>query len=228
MNYFSTLTRMLRDRDRFLQEIREGRRLRRKIVALFVVSVIFFALYGAIIGASSHWMQAVASAIKLPILYLTTPIICLPTLYFFNLLFGSRRRIGQYFALLTIALAAISVLLFSLAPVVLFFLLSGVGYPFFKLLNVAIFIGTGAIGLRFFYQSMQTSAEDELVGQKIRDRVLLAWLFLYALVGSQLGWILRPVFGDPATPFILFSQEQGNLYSDIVQAILEIIGFPNF
>lgn len=94
--YFSVLIWMLQDRQNFLQEIGQNVQLPQKINSLLICSSIFLAIYGGIIGASSSWKQALASMVKLPALYLITLVICLPTLYFFNVFFGSRKPFGQY------------------------------------------------------------------------------------------------------------------------------------
>ena len=224
--YFSVLIWMLQDRQNFLKEISENIQLSQKISSLFICSSLFLGIYGGIMGASSSWQQSFASMIKLPALYLITLIICLPTLYFFNVFFGSRKPFGQYVALLVSAIAVISVLLFSFAPVTLLFMLTTTNnYQFFKLLNVTIFSLTGFMGIKFFYDAMQNSSESEIVGQETRDKILKLWLVLYGLVGCQLGWTLRPFFGYPGMPFELFREMGGNFYLDIVNAIAEILGF---
>src|SRR5215211_7154518 len=48
------------------------------------------ALIGQMLGSSHSLWQALASAFKLPILFLLTLASCLPTLYLFNLLCGGR------------------------------------------------------------------------------------------------------------------------------------------
>ena len=106
MNYFSTVVTLLRDRQVFLEEIHEGVKLKSKISALMISSFCFFAIYGAIIGMFHSPLQALASAIKLPALYLITLLVCLPTLYIFNALFGSKKTIAQHF---TYLLAAVCV-----------------------------------------------------------------------------------------------------------------------
>lgn len=224
--YFSVLIWMLQDRQNFLKEISENVQLSQKISSLFICSSLFLAIYGAIMGASSSWQQSLASMMKLPALYLITLIICLPTLYFFNIFFGSRKPFGQYVGLLLSAMAVISVLLFSFAPVTLLFMLTTTNnYQFFKLLNVTIFSLTGFMGIKFFYDAMQNSSESEIVGQETREKILKLWLVLYGLVGCQLGWTLRPFFGNPGMPFELFREMGGNFYLDIVNAISEILGF---
>jgi hypothetical protein len=222
---FGVLVNLLRDRQSFLEEIRQGVRLQNKISSLFVTSSIFFALYGGIIGASHSWAQALSGAIKLPAFYLLTLIICFPTLFFFNVLFGSRSSIQQHFVVLLTSVSVISVLLFSLAPVTLFFLITTPdSYQFFKLLNVFIFGITGIFGVKFLYEGMQLLSQQDEVGKKTRTTILRSWLLLYAFVGMQLGWFLRPFFGAPDTKFELFRAVKGNFYLDIVAAISEILG----
>ncbi|MCW5315044.1 actin-binding WH2 domain-containing protein [Nostoc sp. KVJ3] len=222
---FGVLVNLLRDRQSFLEEIRQGVRLQNKISSLFVSSSIFFALYGAIIGASHSWAQALSGAIKLPAFYLLTLIICFPTLFFFNVLFGSRSSIQQHFVVLLTSVSVISVLLFSLAPVTLFFLITTPdSYQFFKLLNVLIFGITGIFGVKFLYEGMQLLSQQDEVGKKTRTTILRSWLLLYAFVGMQLGWFLRPFFGAPDSKFELFRAVKGNFYLDIVAAISEILG----
>ncbi|MBW4641537.1 MAG: actin-binding WH2 domain-containing protein [Goleter apudmare HA4340-LM2] len=226
IQHFGVLISLLRDRQGFLEEIRQEVRLQSKISALFISSSIFFAIYGAIIGASHSWAQALSSAIKLPVFYLITLVICFPTLFFFNVLFGSRSSFQQHFVVLLTAVSVISVLLFSLAPVTLFFLITTPdSYQFFKLLSVLIFGITGIFGIKFLYEGMQLLSQQEEVGKKTRTTILRSWLFLYAFVGMQLGWFLRPFFGAPDSKFELFRSVSGNFYLDIVAAISEILGF---
>ncbi|MEO0868427.1 MAG: actin-binding WH2 domain-containing protein [Cyanobacteria bacterium J06642_11] len=225
MKHFSVLIHLLRDRNQFLEDIRRDVKLERKIFSLLVVSCIFFAVYGAIIGSSSSPLQMLASAIKLPALYLITLGICLPTLYFFDILFGSKLNFRQYTAMLMTSVAVISVLLFSFAPVVLFFLISIQGYNFFLLLNVAVMGLTGVIGVRMFYQGMRNVAGEDAASSRLRNRLLLGWLGLYALVGSQLGWTLRPFFGAPNEPFQIFRSEiEGNFYAQVITSFAALLG----
>jgi hypothetical protein len=225
IRYFHVLISLLRDRQGFLEEIRQEIRLQNKISSLFVSSSIFFAIYGAIIGASHSWAQALSGAIKLPAFYLLTLIICFPTLFFFSVLFGSRSSIQQHFAVLLTSVSVISVLLFSLAPVTLFFLITTPdSYQFFKLLNVLIFGITGIFGVTFLYEGMQLLSQQDEIGKRTRTTILRSWLLLYGFVGMQLGWFLRPFFGAPDSKFELFRAVKGNFYLDIVAAISEILG----
>jgi len=224
-NHFTVLISLLRDRQTFLDEIRQGVRLQSKIIALLVCSSLFFAIYGAIIGLYHSIPQSLSAAIKLPCLYLLTLLICLPTLYIFNIFFGSSRSLTQHFIIVLTAASVISALLLGFAPVTLFFLITTDNYQFFKLLNVAIFILTGVIGVNFLYQGMRLISEADTEGQGTRTKILQFWLVLYGFVGSQLGWVIRPIFGNTQQPFVLFREMQGNIYLDIANAISEVLGF---
>jgi hypothetical protein len=223
--YFAVLIDSLRERQVFLEEIRQGVRLPNKIISLLVCSSLFLAIYGGIIGAYHSWMQALSSAVKLPALYLITLLICLPTLYFCNIIFGSKRNFAQHFALVLTAVSITSVLLFSFAPITLLFLITTNNYQFLILLNVFIFALTGFIGISSLYQATNLVLEQEDEGNKTRKKALKFWLFLYAFVGSQLGWTLRPFFGTPDSIFQLFREREGNFYLSVIQALTYLLGF---
>ncbi|MBU1879529.1 MAG: actin-binding WH2 domain-containing protein, partial [Chloroflexi bacterium] len=150
LDAFRVIDRILRNRNAFFSEIREGQEVNAKIRDMLISSAVFLALYGAVMGSTSpHWQQALASAIKLPVLFLITLIICLPSLYFFNLFFGSRLTFFQTLALVLTAITVTSVLLVSFLPITLFFWWTAPSYQFFKLLNVGIFALTGVFGVVF-------------------------------------------------------------------------------
>lgn len=223
MNIFSAVITLLRDRQTFLEEIHAGIKLKSKISAMLLSSFCFFALYGAIIGAFHSPIQVLSSAIKLPTLYLITLIVCLPTLYIFNALFGSKKTLLQHMAYLLAAISVISILLCGFAPVTLFFLITVNDYSFFLLLNVAIFGLTGILGVSFLYQVMRPVADDDnFQNVKIRTNILRFWLGLYGFVGSQLGWTLRPFFGSPGE-FVLFRDREGTFFTGVWNALQSLL-----
>ena len=220
MKHFSLLMQFLRDRNQFVDDIRQGIKLNKKIVSLLISSSLFFALYGAIMGSTGNYLQIISSAIKLPALYLFTMIICLPTLFFFDIINGSKRTFNQYLAVLLSAMAIISVMLFGFAPITLFFRLSINDNLFFKLLNVAILSLTGVFGISFFYQNILSVTKEDFANISYRDKILQSWLVLYGFVGSQLGWTLRPFFGgDIGESFQFFRQIESNFYVEVFKMI---------
>ncbi|MDJ1177102.1 hypothetical protein [Roseofilum capinflatum] len=222
MNYFAIVMQMLRERNSFMEEIYQGIKIKSKITGLFISSSIFFAFYGLIMGAYGHWYQSLVSAIKLPALYLLTLIICFPTLYLFNVLFGSKCNAEQYLCLLMSAMGLISILLCGFAPITVFFLLSIPDYHFYLLLNVVIMGITGLFGIQFFYEGMKQLMKIDDIGYEIRHKILLGWLFLYGIIGSQLSWTLRPFMGTPGEPFQLFRPLESNFYSAVFKSFIAL------
>ena len=221
----SEIEALLRNRYRYFAEIRDGVEVPGKIRAMLLWSAIFLALFGAVIGSEHSVWQALASGVKLPLLFLTTLLVCLPTLYFFNTIFESSLSLSQNFALLLSAITMTAIILLAFAPVVLFFLITTSQYQFYKLLNVAIFAIAGWIGVRQLSQGMRMLTANDRRGAKMRGRILSLWILLYAFVGSQLAWTLRPFFGAPGLPFELFRGLGGNFYTNIFASLGELLGF---
>jgi len=225
MRDLAIIETILRNRYHFFNEIREGIGLPEKMRAMLVSSVAFLALYGAVMGSTHSLWQALSSAAKLPILFLATLIVCSPTLYFFNVLFGSKQSLTQNIALILTAITVTAVLLLSFAPITLFFLLTTSHYQFFKLLNVGVFTIAGSMGVVFLGQGMQVVAASGTEGDSARRWVLRLWILIYAFVGSQVAWTLRPFIGAPSMKFELFRQLGGNFYANVLVSIGEILGF---
>ena len=223
---FDVLMQLLRDRNTFMLEIENNKYIDKKIISLLISSSMFMALYGAIIGSTHGGLQIISSAFKLPALYLLTLLICLPTLYFMDIVLGSKRVFGQYVALLLASMSMISVMLFGFAPVTLFFRLSIDDYWFFLLLNIVVLGFTGIVGVRFFYKSMIDLVAKEQDGKipNNRHKLIKGWLFLYGFVGSQLGWTLRPFVGTPDQPFALFREIESNFYIQVIKIVGKVLG----
>src|SRR5688572_7411313 len=113
------IERILRDRESVWEQIGEERDLGRLIRDMLVSSTVALACFGAVLGAfnsDNAALQAVVSAVKLPLLFLVTLAICLPTLYLFNLVFGARLQVRQALALVMVAITVISMLAVAFAP----------------------------------------------------------------------------------------------------------------
>jgi hypothetical protein len=225
VNNLAIIETILRDRRLFFSEIREGVGLSQKMRAMLISSIAFFALYGAVMGSTHSLWQTLSSAIKLPVLFLATLVVCSPTLYFFNLIFGSNQSLTQNFALILTAITVTAVLSLSFTPILLFFMLTTSSYQFFKLLNVGCFTISGTVGVIFLGQGMRIVSAGGKEGTRARRNVVRLWILVYAFVGSQMAWTLRPFIGAPSMHFELFRQLGGNFYGNILASIGEILGF---
>ncbi|GAB3964509.1 hypothetical protein V1634_01315 [Plantactinospora veratri] len=149
------IERILRDRQSIWQQIVAERDLNALTGQMLASSAIALACYGAVLGAFHSVLMALTSAVKLPLLFLVTLAICLPTLYLFNLVFGARLSIRQAISMVMVAITVTSMLAVAFAPISLFFLITAPNYAFFKLLNVAILTLSALVGLRFLTGGMQ-------------------------------------------------------------------------
>jgi hypothetical protein len=157
------IERILRDRQGIWQQVVEDRSLSRLTGQMLVSSVVALACYGAVLGSFHSVLMALTSAVKLPLLFLVTLAICLPTLYLFNLVFGARLSVRQSLALVMVALTVTAMLAVAFAPIALFFLITAPDYGFFKLLNVAILALSALVGLRFLTGGMRVLNENGLL-----------------------------------------------------------------
>ncbi|RKR89878.1 hypothetical protein BDK92_4237 [Micromonospora pisi] len=157
------IERILRDRHGIWQQVVADRDLNALTGKMLAASTIALACYGAVLGAFHSFLMALTSAVKLPLLFLVTLAICLPTLYLFNLVFGARLSVRQAVSMVMVAITVTSMLAVAFAPISLFFLITAPDYGFFKLLNVAILTLSAFVGLRFLTGGMQVLNEHGLL-----------------------------------------------------------------
>ena len=216
---------------------------------LIVATVLLAAVYGFFMGwygifsrPEPEYRAVVACLWKVPSLFLMTLFICFPSLYVFSALLGSRLTFGATLKVL-LAIVAITVsVLASLGPIVAFFALSTENYPFMKLLNVAFFAVAGFLGVGALLKALQgllvpsvppviqpTGAPPVLTRQEELDspqrqvrQVFRIWMMIYAVVGAQMGWVLRPFLGDPHQPFTWFRARHANFFVDVWHTILNL------
>jgi hypothetical protein len=221
MNVFFEL---LQNREQFAKEIGEAVDLKGKLRKLTVLSGLSFGLYGFIIGSQHSFSQALSSCLKLPILFLLTIIICMPTLFIFSSFFGSKRSVLQTLVVLLAGTSIMGIALVAFAPVTGFFIVTTRNYQFFKIFNVFFFSVSGFLGILFFnrFHAQFPDASDQM--RSTRKLLLRFWFLLYAFVGTQLAWTLRPFFGAPGLPFEIVREVGGNFYTDLFKSIGYIFG----
>lgn len=221
MNVFIDL---LQNREQFSKEIGDGVDLKGKLRSLAVLCAISFSIYGLIIGSQNGFRQAISSGIKLPILFLLTLVICAPTLVIFSAFFGSKRSVLQTVVVLLAGTSIMGISLVAFAPITCFFILTSDHYQFFKIFNVFVFTVSGFLGVLFFNRFHAQSSDSNDQKRFAGSTFLRFWFLLYAFVGTQLAWTLRPFFGAPDMPFAIVRELGGNFYTDIFRSIGHVLG----
>jgi hypothetical protein len=200
---------------------------------------VFMGLFGALRSENPVPLQLVATTLKVPLLFLLTLVVTFPSLYVVSALANSRLRFLDTLRLLLVAVAVNLALLASFGPVTAFFTLSTESYAFMIVLNVIFFTVTGFVGLGFLRRALgavftdpaQTQAQPTTPeappvrrkGGTRSRRIFATWTLIYAVVGAQMGWILRPFVGDPELPWTLFRERESNFFAALFRAFHALI-----
>lgn len=178
--------------------------------------------YGLVMGSfGGRWLQAFYSAVKVPFLLAATVALSLPTFFILNTLRGLRADFGRVVRAVVASQAAVTVVLASLAPVTAFWYASTTDYQTAILFNALIFGVSSAAA-----QLPLRRAYRPLVAHDPRHRAMVRiWLVLYAFVGIQMGWVLRPFIGDPSSNVAFFrSGAWDNAYMAVARMVWDVLG----
>ena len=213
------LSQLLSDREQFFAEVADGLDLGGKISHSLITLLVLCAFYGASAGTYAGPVQALSAAIKLPVLFIGTLLICFPGFFVIQVLVGSRLRLAQVLARVTGALALSAIVLAAVVPVALFFLLTGANYYFLELLHVAIVLGSGLVGMAALHEGLAFACEKRGVYPRSAMTIMQGWAVLFAFVGVQMAWNLRPFVGDRGEPFKVFRHYEGNFYTGVIYSL---------
>jgi hypothetical protein len=165
-------------------------------------------VYGAVMGSyglssPDRLLQSAYSAIKLPFLLGATTLVCLPGFFVLNTALGLRGDWPAAVRAILGAQAALSIALLSLAPVTRFVYFSTTSYQHAHLANLAAFTLATIAGQAF----MRRAYRPLIAIRPFHRAALIAWMILYAFVGIQMGWMLRPFIGAPGIEMTFLRDE---------------------
>jgi hypothetical protein len=75
-------------------------------------------------------------------------------------------------------------------------------------------------------EGQEPSALDMPAGQALGQHTRMVfgcWMIVFAVVGAQMGWVLRPFIGNPALPFDWFRPRQSNFFEAVLNAISDLL-----
>lgn len=127
----------------------------------------FMGLYGVLRPENASFLQLVATVIKVPLLFLLTLVVTVPSLYVFSAIAGSRLDFDRTLRLLLASIAINLAVLASLGPITGFFTLSTESYPFMQVLNVLFFAVGGLVGVAFLRKALEGVFASP--GSSVRD-----------------------------------------------------------
>ena len=203
---------------------------------VFAMLIIFGPIYGLAMG-SYNWVisnrsfaeqipQMLYSAIKVPLLLTVTLLVAIPSFFVVNTLMGLRDDFHSSIRAIVSAQAGLTIILASLLPLTVFsyvsFSYSPVSYQTAVLFNAGMF-GLASVSaqllLRRYYRS--------LVAKNHRHRLMVRlWIIVYAFVGIQAAYVLRPFIGSPDEPTTFFRRESfQNAYIKIWEMVVQVLPF---
>ena len=219
-----TVFDIFQDRERFFELI-DNKQNRAKILLYQVLVIVGLSIfYGIVMGSYNSFLQAVVSGLKIPSLLMFALFICFPAFYVIQYMLGSKMTISQMVSTILAGFVVFTTIMASFAPIIIFFMITGNNYAFLKLLHVAIFSFSGFFGMRTIMEALKFSCDKKNVYPKIGITVFKIWIVIFAFVGMQLAWNLRPFVGAKEMSFELFREKEGNFYLAVLQSTGALFG----
>lgn len=163
------------------------------IGAMLIIAVLCSLIYGVVVGTFSMHEQLWAAPAKIAGGLLFSAFICLPSLYIFACLSGSKARLVEIVGLVCGLLMLMTILLIGFAPVAWLFSQSTNSVNWMGALHL-LFWGIATIfGLRFLTAGFAESQARSNAG-------LNTWVLIFILVVLQMTTALRPIVGRAETP----------------------------
>lgn len=208
------------DEKAVLERLRDGKDVSRVAVRSIVLGVAGCALFGAALGSYAQApLQILVSAMKVPLLLVGTAAICFPTFFVVQALRSERPLAPiRAVALQTNALAIVGIVWGSFSPPVLFLVGTTGHYELAQWLAVAIGVAGGVAGFSRFLTVYVECSQAE--SRRVALRALLPYFALFAAVGGQLAWTMRPFIGSPSLGFQVFRELEGNIFTHLLGLIL--------
>jgi hypothetical protein len=204
---------LLRDREAMLARIRKGSDVAAIMRTMIATIAVCMAIVGAALGSYRGGAQIGYAAIKLPIVLLGTAALSAPALSAIGAALGRPSRLSADLALVMAALAFGALLLAACTPLIMVGRALELDYHRMILATVAMFSIAGLAALRMVWRAVALEAAPGW-------RTAVAGLcVVFALVGGQLSWALRPYLVRPRTPEAPFLRDvEGSLFDAVTGA----------
>lgn len=161
--------------------------------------------------------------VKVPMLFGCTMLLAIPGFYVLSALRGLGSDFPKILALLVDYQLVVAITLAALAPITLFvnLIAPSQAYQWVQFWNSGTFFLAAMTAQRKF--SLQTRP---MVERNPRHRLLLrGWTLLYAFIGIQMAWTLRPFIGSLGqSPSFFREGKLENAYVKIFEIFSELLG----
>lgn len=222
MKSLSDVFKVFHDKELFFQETDE-RQSNQLIYKQLLIICLFGFIYGLTMGSYHSFSQALVAGIKVMTLFVTSLLICFPSFFIIQQIFGSKIKFKQLVIIILSGFVLSSTITLSFAPIIVFFLITGNDYHFIQLLHVGIFIFAGFFGMRLIIEALKYACEKKSIYPQIGVTGFKVWIIILAFVSIQLAWNLRPFMGDRDQNFQLFRKYEGNFYTAVIYSFEQLL-----
>jgi hypothetical protein len=188
---FSAIEAILRQPGRLVYQLSQPGS-GRLVAAMVVVSIVCSLVYGVVVGSFSMNEQLWAAPVKIACGMLLSAVVCLPSLYIFTCLSGSRAGLVEVCGLVAGLLMLMTILLVGFAPVAWLFSQSTESISWMGTLHLGFWFVATCFGLRFLVAGLARGAARSSAGVN-------AWIVIFVLVCLQMTTTLRPLVGRADT-----------------------------
>jgi len=185
--------------------------------APFLLIVLSGGAYGAVMSsyhgfAGDRALMVLFGALKVPLLFLATMLIAIPCFYVLNMLAGVGSDFRTVWQGLIDYQLSIALQLVALAPVTGFTNVIYGDYRIAQAWSTLLF----AIASWNARRSLDACYAPLQQRNPVHAWLRRFWFGLYAFVGIQMGWDLRPFVGHPTMPVQFFRDDIGNAYIEVI------------
>jgi hypothetical protein len=189
------------------------------MMATSVLITLGSSMYGLVLGSWRSDLQAVLSAIKMPVLIFSTVLISSVINSMLAKVLGTYMTFRQVMACIFISLGMASVLMAALGPIVLFLTLQmpAPGEPqafaYYRLILILHTTVVGICGLAGNIRLFQLLRALNL-SKKLAAQTLLIWILVSGLTGAEIAWVISPFLAKPDewVPWINPDAFHGNVF----------------
>lgn len=186
-NLIVAIEAILRQPRRVMLQVRQPRA--GSLIGIMLFGVLICSLvYGVVVGTFSMGNQLWSAPVKIAGGLFLSGAICLPSLYIFACISGSRAGLKELSGLITGLLLLMSVLLVGFAPVAWLFSQSTESIAWMGALHLLFWFIATCFGLRFLTEGFSHSQARSKAG-------LVTWIVVFLLVVLQMTTALRPILG---------------------------------
>jgi hypothetical protein len=154
-------------------------------LSLLAGSAVLWVLYGAAAGFFQGGTQILVAALKAPLIILLALLLCLPSLFVFSAMAGTRWTVRTFLAVLAGFAGTLALVLLALLPVSWLFSASSRHLSTAMVFQFLLWLVALALSEKFLRKA--------LAALGTRPSALALWMGLFCLVSLQVTTMLRPV-----------------------------------